>query len=563
MFLVLILATTVACVRGYAGYQEKIPNGGNVPHSCKPNYLWKGVGHLDQAGGGERNQFGKDFAQAEHKWTVELCEKDSDGDGMSNGQELGDPNCQWEQGKAPDRDTLLSHPGICDPWGSAKCNETNSWVKCDSDVLTCPAIDEEGTQRMDLRINLTSVPNKETTYICMTFDLPSDEEYHMIATKPIINESRVMHHMLLYACADTAPAMTEPKECGMGSGCGTMIGGWTLGSAGDCLHHEAGFRIGKGFAKRALIQYHWNNPEKRSDLSDSSGMAIYFTKTLRKYDAGVFRTGQIYLEIPPLMPKVVQQSTCSAKCTKRIFKKPAYLTGGSNHMHYLGAAQHVLLRRTDGTEQMLTNDQQFRYDNPVDYKYEPPIVVNPGDSLETVCTYKSMSRHNTTFYGEGTYEEMCFAFFNYYPADAIQGICDTRGNFEYCDYQEKGCKMGQLLNMTHPDTKSLFDKVMSKCSVAGYCYHGCRAVVDEVKETNGCFKDRVADFTYKTLLKYLSHKLEVYKFIYAMRSCEFATENPIVYREYNKGNDVNDGNGSNNNNVAFYLVLMCLVYRFI
>ncbi|XP_050408479.1 uncharacterized protein LOC130010327 [Patella vulgata] len=544
MFPALILATTVACVSGYAGYQERIPNGGNVPHSCKPNYLWKGVGHLNQAGGGDRNQFGKDFAQAGHQWTVELCEKDSDGDGMSNGQELGDPNCQWEQGKAPDRDTLLSHPGICDPWGSAKCNETNSWVKCDSDVLTCPAIDEEGTQRMDLRMNLTSVPNKETTYMCMSFDLPSDEEYHLIASKPIINESKVMHHMLLFACADGAPVMTEPRECGMGAGCSAIIGMWTIGLAGECYHHDAGFRIGKGFYKRGLIQYHWNNPEKRSDLSDSSGMTIYYTKNLRKYDAGVFRIGQVYLEIPPLLPKVVQQSTCSARCTKKIFKKPVYLTGGTNHMHYLGTAQHVLLRRTDGTKQMLTNDQPFRYDSPVTHTYESPVVLNSGDSLETVCTYQSMSRRNTTFYGEGTYEEMCYSFFYYYPADAIQGICDTDGSMDYCDYHEMGCKVGDLFNATLPDTRALFDKVMSKCSVFGDCYHGCRAVVDEIKETHGCFLGNKANTTYKYILKWSHDKLEAYKFVYAMRSCEITSENPIVYQDYDKGNDVNDGNGS-------------------
>jgi len=30
-----------------------------------------------------------------------LCAKDSDGDGMTNGEELGDPNCVWTQGAVP------------------------------------------------------------------------------------------------------------------------------------------------------------------------------------------------------------------------------------------------------------------------------------------------------------------------------------------------------------------------------------------------------------------------------------------------------------------------------
>ena len=44
-------------------------------------------------------------------WNRTLCEKDSDGDGLTNGQELGDPNCIWTQGSIPTVSTNLSHPG--------------------------------------------------------------------------------------------------------------------------------------------------------------------------------------------------------------------------------------------------------------------------------------------------------------------------------------------------------------------------------------------------------------------------------------------------------------------
>ena len=46
---------------GYYSYQTKIPNGQHVPHPCKPNYIWHGVGHHNPLGGGERNQYGHDF----------------------------------------------------------------------------------------------------------------------------------------------------------------------------------------------------------------------------------------------------------------------------------------------------------------------------------------------------------------------------------------------------------------------------------------------------------------------------------------------------------------------
>ena len=70
-------------------YQKKIPNGDKIPHPCKPNTIWQGVGHLNQIGGGKRNPFGLAFANAGLKWTQALCQADSDGDGKTNGEELG------------------------------------------------------------------------------------------------------------------------------------------------------------------------------------------------------------------------------------------------------------------------------------------------------------------------------------------------------------------------------------------------------------------------------------------------------------------------------------------
>ena len=45
------------------------------------------------------------------QWTVELCRKDSDGDGQTNGQELGDPHCRWTIGTQADRTAVVTHPG--------------------------------------------------------------------------------------------------------------------------------------------------------------------------------------------------------------------------------------------------------------------------------------------------------------------------------------------------------------------------------------------------------------------------------------------------------------------
>jgi hypothetical protein len=104
LFLLLALVQPGAC---RSSYQNAVPNGGNVPGS-------RAIGHVSTSGGGARNAFGVDFETSGRRWTGELCRKDSDGDGRSNGEELGDPECTWQVGDTPARTTRITHPGVDD-----------------------------------------------------------------------------------------------------------------------------------------------------------------------------------------------------------------------------------------------------------------------------------------------------------------------------------------------------------------------------------------------------------------------------------------------------------------
>ncbi|XP_062608835.1 temptin-like [Saccostrea cucullata] len=134
-----VLCVCVATIYGYPSFLSYIPNGHMVPNPC-PGYegtYWTLVGHRfpvrrqffqEQSDIRKKlvaqglnamdmsvsllNLFGEAFKNATFSW-LKICQEDSDGDGLTNGQELGDPNCEFP---APTARLVnpMGHPGICD-----------------------------------------------------------------------------------------------------------------------------------------------------------------------------------------------------------------------------------------------------------------------------------------------------------------------------------------------------------------------------------------------------------------------------------------------------------------
>lgn len=128
--LLLVIATLLhSVVDAYPQFKDKIPNG-YAYSRFDSGIQCEALGHSNCIPGAPRNPFGLDFKAAGLRWTKELCEKDSDGDGLTNGEELGDPCCEWsEENPSAVRLTMLSHPGRSDLSGASaapKCEVSSS-----------------------------------------------------------------------------------------------------------------------------------------------------------------------------------------------------------------------------------------------------------------------------------------------------------------------------------------------------------------------------------------------------------------------------------------------------
>ena len=130
MYVLLALSLAATAV-AMPSYRYRLPNGFRVAcppgvadcvpgdtQAGEPASVCYGVGHRTCKGGTlPLNPFGRAFKQNGYKWTKALCEADSDGDGFTNGEELGDPCCTFVHGMRPSALTMgadATHPGFAD-----------------------------------------------------------------------------------------------------------------------------------------------------------------------------------------------------------------------------------------------------------------------------------------------------------------------------------------------------------------------------------------------------------------------------------------------------------------
>jgi len=400
MKLLLLLLTFIILSLSRPYYPDRIPNGYNVYHNGS---LWPGVGHYLREGTGARNPFGLDFQKAGYMWTPSLCAMDSDKDGFTNGEELGDPNCIWTQGITPTRTTNITHPGF-------PANVTGPY---DPDCYLDRSV---GAQNATLTFPTDfTVPSSLTSYYCTSFTLPSDKEYFAIKYHPIIKNFHMVHHMILYVCAN--PPQQGTYECGkMQAGCDNILYAWALGAPDFCLPSDVGIVFGKDEATHVLLQIHYDNPHKLSTIKDSSGVEITYTSQVQSNPAGFLRLGYSakFINIPPGKPEFEVVGKCLKKSSD-LLPYDIYAFAYAHHMHKLGRRIWTTQLRSGAEFSELGRNDYYDFNLQTFSKFDSPKVISKGDELLTHCVYNSTGITTYTTGGESTFNEMCFNFLVYYP----------------------------------------------------------------------------------------------------------------------------------------------------
>jgi hypothetical protein len=79
------------------------------------------------------------------------------------------------------------------------------------------------------------------------------------------------------------------------------------------------------------------------------------------------------------------------------------------HMHRIGRTGKVLLHKKSGQQVLLLNIENWDFDWQLDYRFQEPVRVEPGEQLEVRCSWDASSRSVDTNWGDGSDDEMCVA----------------------------------------------------------------------------------------------------------------------------------------------------------
>ncbi|NWS74047.1 DOPO hydroxylase, partial [Crotophaga sulcirostris] len=260
------------------------------------------------------------------------------------------------------------------------------------------------------------IPSQETTYWCYMAELPDGfPKHHIIMYEPVItagNEALV-HHMEVFQCAaefDSFPRYNGPCDSKMKPDrlnyCRHVLAAWAMGAQAFYYPEEAGLAFGGPGSSRYLrLEIHYHNPLVFQGRHDSSGIRLYYTATLRPYDAGIMELGLVYtpvMAIPPGEDSFILTGYCTDKCTQLALPAAGIRIFASQlHTHLAGRKVVTVLSR-DGREWQVVNaDGHYSPHFQEIRMLKEVVAVFPGDELITTCTYNTEDRSRATVVSAG------------------------------------------------------------------------------------------------------------------------------------------------------------------
>ena len=266
-----------------------------------------------------------------------------------------------------------------------------------------------GAETFDVRADAFSVGSDVTDlYQCFAIDAPVTGPRFIRRMEAIVDQSRVVHHIVLLRDPDRSTAGMSRFRCSGMPASSQYLYAWAPGQ-NAFEFPEGGMRVTPG--QRFILQIHYNNGARLPEMADSSGVRLY-------HDAP---TGTEYgmIAIGPQGFSIPARSTAHAEsnCTLRAGSR---ILATMPHMHYIGTSFTQTIHHADGTTDPLITLTGWRFDAQLNYELNTPMRT--GDKIVTRCDYNNLTAAPVRS-GSGTRDEMCFGFTYVTPPPSLL-YCD-------------------------------------------------------------------------------------------------------------------------------------------
>ncbi|MEZ4439349.1 MAG: hypothetical protein R3B72_09685 [Polyangiaceae bacterium] len=258
---------------------------------------------------------------------------------------------------------------------------------------------------------LPGTTEADDDYRCFIVDPKLDQDRFLVAYRVDAGVPRAVHHVVLYAVADTAEAAEvqalDDADPGLGYRCyggpGTAesrsLAAWAPGTQATRYPEGTGLRL---LADLPLVmQVHYS----RGGEPDRTTMALELTDTVAE-EAIITGVFDVSLELPPGQASVSQ----TAALPLPPLDKPLRLYGIYPHMHGRGRSVQAFVDRGGDSTCLIDvpryDDQWQRF-----YFYDEAVVVPPpgGGFFRIACDFDTRGLDSTLHWGEDADDEMCIA----------------------------------------------------------------------------------------------------------------------------------------------------------
>jgi len=255
-----------------------------------------------------------------------------------------------------------------------------------------------------------AVPAGQQFYQAFYFKVPWNVATQALRFTPIIDNTQVLHHWLLYASTTAYTDGTSGPSPGVHAD-GTLLAGWAPGAGEWVMPDGVGMELPSGNAY-LVLEVHYNNVQGLPNMTDHSGVEVCATSNLRPNTATVSWLGTEGIFLAPN-----SAGTATGVCD------PTY-TGDITilrywpHMHKLGRGMKADITRASGGVESLFDVPNYDFNYQISYEKNPAVILHPGDRITTTCTFQNTTSGAVGF-GPATEQEMCYNFVIAYPANTL------------------------------------------------------------------------------------------------------------------------------------------------